>query len=555
MKTVAPIEDQIMKRSTVGALMRGPSRLETVLHWLLAAAACGIVLFTSIAIVRGYSATPYADSWNPLMSYRDFGYRVTLESLMMLHNEHRPLFARVPILIDLFWFEGRGFLPLALIFLTQAAQAFLLFSIARKQSWFAPARHGVFLFALAVFCCFSPAQLENFAWTFQTAFVLASLFGVGALAAVAAQKEQPSWKWPALVAFCSIGATFCLASGLLVWWVVALTAIALRLPWKWSLLYLAAAIATPPLYFLGYHRPPAHMDPIAALRKPFEVAHYALIYFGFSWRMWSAGLGELLVLVVLALLAARVVKLARTSPANAWEAVPPAIVVLLFGTAFLTALGRLNFGLEQAASGRYQTPALIFWFVAALLVLHALEYLDVRLQIAFAAIVLAAMLTPFGAMRWTLEKVDEHRLQQDRSGMAWVSGVEDQQAMPAIPVIMPMIEGFRARHLSVFGIAPGLEVGGRLKAERILPGNACEGYFHRDSFVESRDWPGIRFRGEAYRGIDDTRITRFIATRPDLQIVGAGMGDMLYASAKSFSDPILVYGLLSDGKACSILLQ
>jgi hypothetical protein len=555
MKLATQEENRLVRRRSFAAMMRGPSPLETVLHWLLAAAAAGIVLFTCAAIVHGYSPTPFADSWNPLMSYRDFGYRVTLESLTMFHNEHRPFFARVPILIDLFWLEGRGFLPLALIFLTQAAEVWLLFTIARKQTWFDPSRHGVLLFTLAVFCCFSPAQLENFLWTFQTAFVQASLFGVGALAAVAVQKEHPSWKWPALVAFCAIGATFCLASGVLVWWVVVLMAIALRLRWRWVLVYLAAAIVTPPLYFIGYHRPPAHMDPLAALRKPLEVAHYVAIYFGYSWRMWASGFGELLVLIVLALLAARVLKLIREAPANPWEVVPPAILVLLLGTAILTALGRLNFGLEQAGSGRYQTPALIFWFAAALLVARAIAHRGARLHIAFAAFLLAAMLTPFGAMRWTFERVEEHRVQQNRSGMAWVSGVEDQQVMPRIVDIMPLVEVFRARHLSVFGIPPGSEVGSRLKPERILPGNACEGIFHRESFVDSRDWPGIRLEGEAYSGVDDTRITRFIATRPDLQIIGAGVGDRLYASAKSFTEPILVYGLLSDGKACSILLQ
>jgi hypothetical protein len=34
----------------------------------------------------------------------------------------------------------------------------------------------------------------------------------------------------------------------------------------------------------------------------------------------------------------------------------------LLSTAFLTALGRVDFGLEQASASRYQTPAMLFWW-------------------------------------------------------------------------------------------------------------------------------------------------------------------------------------------------
>jgi len=34
----------------------------------------------------------------------------------------------------------------------------------------------------------------------------------------------------------------------------------------------------------------------------------------------------------------------------------------LLGIAFLTALGRVDFGLEQASASRYQTPSMLFWW-------------------------------------------------------------------------------------------------------------------------------------------------------------------------------------------------
>jgi hypothetical protein len=535
--------------------MQRASQYSTILNWLLAAAASGIVVFTATAIVRGYSPTPYADSWNPLMSYQDFGFRVTLESLTMFHNEHRPLFARLPILADLFWLGGRGLLPLALIFAIQAGHAFLLWTIARKQTWFQKDRDRIPVIALAVFCCFSPAQMQNFLWTFQTAFVLTFLFATGAVAAVAAQKQKSSPKWAAAVFLCSVGATFCLASGVLVWWVVVATSIVLRLPKRWTLLCLAAAIATPIFYFQGYVRPSAHTDPLVAIRRPADLAHYVAFYFGYSWNMWSVEFGELLAIGVILFALIRVMALLRSRPENSWEAVPVLAICGLFGTAILTALGRLGLGLDQAGSGRYQTPALEFWFMAALLALGSIPKGAVLTRLAFCSFLLVAMITPFAAIPSAFERVEQHRRGENMIGAAWVSGVEDREVMPEIHSIMPLVPGYLERKLSVFGLSPGLEVGNRLASNRFLPANACEGRFHRETFVQSVHWPGIRLRGSARRASDGVPIDRFLTTGLDLRVIGVGAGDTLYANVKNIGEPFIVYGLLADGNVCAIALE
>ena len=49
------------------------------------------------------------------------------------------------------------------------------------------------------------------------------------------------------------------------------------------------------------------------------------------------------------------------------------IAALMVGVAFLTALGRLKFGLDQALSSRYATPMLLFWLSLAMLAIIEIQ--------------------------------------------------------------------------------------------------------------------------------------------------------------------------------------
>ena len=125
----------------------------------LAFAAVAVAGFTVLAFIRGYSWTPFADSWTVLMDYQAAGFRVTPGLLLSFHAEHRPALARVPILIDLLFAGGRGRVPFVLIGLVQFTHAWLLWKVARKLTWYEK-RHAALVGALAVFCCFYWSQME-----------------------------------------------------------------------------------------------------------------------------------------------------------------------------------------------------------------------------------------------------------------------------------------------------------------------------------------------------------------------------------------------------------
>lgn len=535
-----------------------PNRMSPV-QWILTygllIAACAALALTLLVFSEGRSATLFADSWTVLMDYQGAGFRFSFPSLVLFHNEHRPLFARVFILADILWAGGRGWLPFGVIFLTQAVQAWLLCRIAARQPWFQ--KHDrIPVFSLAIFCCFTIAQTDNFLWSFQTAFVMNFVFITGAAAAVAAQKESASDKWSALV-FVSIGAApLCLASGMFVWMLAAALALAIRLPRKWPLAYAAVGILGTPVYFLTYRENTKGLNnPMGALGKPMEVLSYVGHLLGSAWKGWPLELGELLTVAAIVMLAIRVYRLVRRPPGSPWEAVPLGVMMVSLGTALLTALARVQYGVKQAESTRYQTPALLFWFAAALVVLSLLPKDALRWRLLFNAFILIAMISSFRDAPETLERARTIRAKMDIAGAAWVSGVDDEESLN------PMVAGnqlrlywpMRERRLGPFSIPPGSEMGSILPVERIQVGSFCDGKFSRNGFFSNDRWPGVRLRGSARRASDGSPLQRFLVTTIDRRIVGAGSDGVAFAGVKTAEERLIVYGLPGDGKACAIV--
>ena len=524
-----------------------------LLDSLLLCGAFSVVAYTLYAFGQAYSPALFADTWTVLINYKDADFHITPAILFGFHSEHRPLYARIAILADTLWAGGRGLVPFASIFLVQAAHAGLLIHIARMQTWFRP-RHAAVTTALALFCCFSPAQMENFIWTFQIAFVLNFLFATGAIVAVVQQKVSGDPRLAAAVAFCAISAPLCLASGVLVWWIAIATAIAIGLSRKWIAAYSSIAILTTLLYFQGYKQPVSHGNPMEALTRPLEVVHYVAIFLAHSWKWWTIAFGELLAAGAVVLMAGKVLQAFWKRPENPWQTVPLAVMVFSLGTGFLAALGRLKFGIEQAGASRYQTPALLFWFMAALLLLSAIQKYSVRWQVAYSVSSLAAMLSLFAALPGVPDELRARRSSWDIADAAWMSGVEDTQSLDALFAgnQLPLRTTYRQRQLGRFSSSPGIEIGTTLSASRILPQDACDGLFARDAFFQSSLWPGIRLRGRARVRRDGRMVQRFLATTEDLQVVGTGAGDTVFASTRDFKAPILVFGLLDRNRVCSI---
>ena len=148
------------------------------------------------------------------------------------------------------------------------------------------------------------------------------------------------------------------------------------------------------------------------------------------------------------------------------------------------------------------------------------------------------------------------RISWDAAYAAWVSGVEDMPTLNALFAgnQLPLRLPYRERRLGPFASSPGSEVGSSLQARRIQSSDTCDGLFAREGVSTSAEWPGIRLRGHAWLHGDSARtpIHRFLATTPDLRVIGVGLGEAVFASMTNPLDPVLIYGMLDYGKVCSI---
>ena len=147
-------------------------------------------------------------------------------------------------------------------------------------------------------------------------------------------------------------------------------ALLLRLRLAATLSFLITGAVSTTLYLHNYHRPLGHGNPISSIRAPLEIFQYIATYFGSPWcpalcssgnLHWNRWLGGR---VFRALPLSRIPS-SRPSLSGSACADPG----VLPGAAFITSLGRLNFGIRQAFASRYHTFALLFWCCLGLLLL------------------------------------------------------------------------------------------------------------------------------------------------------------------------------------------
>src|SRR5437763_10145419 len=171
----------------------------------------------------------------------------------------------------------------------------------------------------------------------------------------------------------AVCASFCFASGLVLWPAQALGIVAAGGPRRTTRLavWSAAGAMTWAVYFYNFQRPPqpsmlSNFTSLEAVRKflVYVPAYLGAPIGGFDPRAAiGAGVAALLAFVALA---ARLRRL-RDDPVVLFPAVLGVQTIL---TALISALGRAWLGLDQALSARYTTVAMPLWCgVACLLVL------------------------------------------------------------------------------------------------------------------------------------------------------------------------------------------
>ncbi|MGD9932637.1 MAG: hypothetical protein AB7T37_02880, partial [Dehalococcoidia bacterium] len=336
---------------------------------------------TAAATAGLYSPLPFSDQWVTVTELKilDEGESSLWCELWRQHNEHRLVLPRLILYADFWLFGGTNVFPITMIWLAQVAHIAAL----GAAGWMVVARNdpsgrwraGLLAAQVAVF--FSAAQLENFSWGFQIQIVavfLAASLAFLAMAGGCRYRRRNAMLGAALFVAALAAATASVlssANGALVWPILVLIAVWHRAPRPWVGVLAACGTTQIALYLWGYDRPHDHTSPFEALGDPLAVADYFAAYMGNEAGtlgiVWARvfGMGALL---AYALVGAALVLLR-------WRSVSAvtlfAVMSFVVGSAFITSLGRINFGSEQALAGRYTTGPLLFWVAAGPLLLQA----------------------------------------------------------------------------------------------------------------------------------------------------------------------------------------
>ncbi len=153
----------------------------------------------------------------------------------------------------------------------------------------------------------------------------------------------------------------------------------LKISWRRSSLIFVLSLLCVALYFYGYQAPLGHGSLVTAVKNDFfTLFRYMARYLGspfasiigdHSFKFIAEILGFFILFFTLYSLANDYFE-EKTKDLNFALLT---FVVYVIGTSFLSAGGRLLFGLDQAFSGRYTTPAIMVWSVIFLILAQSLK--------------------------------------------------------------------------------------------------------------------------------------------------------------------------------------
>jgi hypothetical protein len=494
-----------------------------------------------------------------------------------LHNEHRLVIPDLFLAADWFWFRATQIFLLVSIFIVQLATLALLAWVLRRSAQLESSawRTGVGLMA---FCLFCPLQYENFARGFQIGFVLPPLFVTIAVAALLLYESQGrKRRYLILAIFAGLLATYSIASGMLVWPLLIFAGILCGIRRRTLIIIGSIAALAIAAYLFHYVSPRRHAAPTDSLRHLSSVLSYVAAYFGRTWV--ASRVSRAIAVGVPALLAAFAIMIAalRWSRHRLFAIFAVSTMLFCLGTAFLTALGRLNLGIDQAGSSRYQTIALLFWGCAGLLLLAAAARSPSRIVLpALQSLFVAVMAYASRFARQELDVAYQETLNVRVASSALLAGVYDpgalQELFPDPNLVITASGILRQRRWSIFADPRYLQLGLPMtNFYSIAPANQCLGYVDSIFAAGSAGHEGYQLTGWAWdrsqqqppanvmfvqkgiiSGFAEVGIPRADA-RERIRVGDVQLGWAGYARLIDAASPVQVYSLRSGAhSACYI---
>ena len=497
-------------------------------------AAFAIVMFMLAVIggINSYSGVPYWDMWDGTLN---FYLRISNgeNSLWFAqHNEHRILLSRLLFWLDYAVFDGLSYFLIGMNYVLMAFAIFIFWKFSELQCRInlpplpSHCSKVALLFSFFITAWLSQwMQWENLAWGFQSQFFLAQsvpLLAFYCLAASTLQHHSRLFFCGAiLLGFLSL---FTMANGVLALPLLTAVSAIIRSGWKRTGLLASVTVLGILFYFGDYHTPGNHASITDTLRnQPLQLMQYVALYLGSPFfALAGEGRNGLIAAsisgVALMLLSAlRLFIEIRAKRINPVTLALLGYLLYLGGTAVGTGTGRIVFGVAQAVSFRYTTPALMAWAALLLLYLPMLSnYIKRYRTVMIPGLVLVCV---FLLWRQIPALYPQHQKIFDRqvAALALELGVDDAQQINHVYVmnagLLNIANQATENDLSVFGHYPlqGLR---EKWTDRFSPPSdspICQGALDSVSTIEGEP-DALRISGWVFNPVEESVPSRVIAT-------------------------------------------
>jgi hypothetical protein len=431
-----------------------------------------MVFLSVIGGVKSFTSVPYWDMWGP---YLDFymDQSSNFSSWWNQHNEHRIFLAKILFWLDIRFFGGLSYFLIIFNYLFVVLGAWIFFRLLHEKN-LRTQEDSTFAIVFKCFTIawlFSWSQYENLTWAFQGQFFLAQLLPLCSFYWLSKSINSPNKISFFLAAiFFGMISLGSMANGIFTMPLLFLYSIIASQGWRKSGSLFILSIFSIAAYLYGYQTPAGHASPLdSLLSNPYNYIRYVLYYLGVPFYYifkegrlgeWVAIFSGTLLLLSYGIFTIKVIKSRDYSGIN--------LTIIIFGvyilaTAFVTGGGRLIFGVNQALTSRYCTPALMMWTGLFIMLSPTLSRFYAKRKTIFLSVIAVASISLI-PMQLRAIKIDEDvKFNREVAALALAMGVRDvdqiSKIYPAPDVAIAISEKLKKNSLSIFGVSPykGLE--------------------------------------------------------------------------------------------------
>lgn len=429
-----------------------------------------MVSLSAIGGIKSFTSVPYWDMWGP---YLDFYMEPPngFSSWWIQHNEHRIVLAKVLFWLDIRYFGGLSYFLILLNYFFVTLEIWIFIKIFNKKSVGVSPNYQFIFKCFIVAWLFSWSQYDNLTGAFQSQFFLAQLLPLCSFYLLSKSITPPTrvsyFLGAILFGVLSLGS---MANGIFAMPLLFVYSIIAAQGWRRSSALFILSAITIAVYLYGYHTPVGHASPLnSLLSSPYDYLKYVLYYLGVPFYFIFEGVGIARTAAIIGgifLLVSYLIFAIQLFVRREYGSINFTIIifgVFILATAVVTGGGRLIFGVNQALTSRYCTPALMMWTGLFIMLSPMLSRLYVKRKNIFLSVVAIASISLIPMQLRAINIDGDINFNREVAALALAMGVRDLEQIskiyPAPDVAIAISEKAKKNNLSIFGADPykGLE--------------------------------------------------------------------------------------------------